>query len=83
MTVKQLIAKLQKAEPNRLVVIAGENGTDLICLNPRKVEVSNTMYDGGTIGLEHLTLTLIKQGYTAEDVIQPAPGCRKAVVLWC
>lgn len=81
MTVKELIAKLQKVDPNRLVVMSkdGEgNGFSPLCnLVESKYRSDSTW--SGEIGLEKLTPSLKKQGYSEEDVMEDGI---KALVLW-
>lgn len=83
MTVKELIEKLQKEDPDRIVVIAKDEGGDsyspLSGLSTAAYEPTSTW--SGDVGLEpeDLTEEMIKEGYSEEDVIRDA---QKAIVLY-
>ncbi len=70
MNVKQLIAKLQKEDPKRLVVCStdaeGNSHSPLYSL-------WTGAYKDGEVGLEKLTPELELDGYTEEDVVRGKP----------
>ena len=75
MTVKELIKKLQKEDPNRIVVLSiDEEGNGFKEL----ADVQTASYQDGETGLEKLTPELKKQGYSEEDLLDGTP----AIVLW-
>ena len=77
MKVRQLIAELQKLDPNALVVLACDaegNGYSEFC----QVE-DNSMFCDGEVGLEKLTDECERQGFTEDDVMKEG---KKAVVLY-
>lgn len=81
MTVKLLIEKLAKLDPEMEVVIAiDEEGNGY---NPLEDVETNHMYDkvSHEISLKELTPELIKQGYTEED-LPSDDSAVDAVVLW-
>lgn len=76
MTVKELIERLQKEDPERIVVLSIDpegNGYNEL----RAIETYT--YSDGEIGIEELTPDLEKAGYSEGDMIE---GGKKAVVLW-
>lgn len=69
-TVKELIEKLSKEDPNRIVILQRDpegNG-----FSPMDDEVFTGAYDEHEmrIGIEKLTRSLRGQGFTKEDVIE-------------
>jgi hypothetical protein len=76
MTVKELIERLQKEDPNRIVVLSIDpegNGYNELR------DIATSAYSDGEIGIEELTPELQKEGYREEDVMEDG---HKAVVLW-
>ncbi len=76
MTVGQLIKKLQKENPKRLVVMAkdaeGNNYSPLSSFWTGAYQAETTWY--GDVGLEKLTRSDIAHGYSDEDVIKGKPA---------
>lgn len=75
MNVKQLIKRLEKFDPDMLVVMSTDsegNGFDTL------TSIETHSYKDGEIGLLELTPELKERGYTNEDVLIGKP----AVVLW-
>jgi hypothetical protein len=76
MTVKELMAKLEEQDPDRIVVLSIDpegNGFSPL------YSVETYMFDSGEIGLEELTDELAEKGYSDDDVMDHG---KKAVVLW-
>ena len=79
-TVKELIALLQKEDPERVVVLSkdGEgNGFSPFSDFGHGAYEPDSTYSG-ELGIEKLTDKLKEQGYTEEDVCDGIP----ALVLW-
>jgi len=77
MKVKDLIAQLQEANPEAIVIVSRDaEGNDFSPL--AEVCYGNDNYDDGDVGLDHLTPELEKQGCTEDDLIEG----EEAVVLW-
>ena len=83
MTVKQLIERLQKEDPKRLVVISkdgeGNGFSPLADVSTGAYRAESTW--AGEIGLEPVDLTpaMKRNGYGEEDVIEDG---KPALVLW-
>jgi hypothetical protein len=74
MKVKDLIKKLQKEDPNRLVVLSGDSeGNSHYELNSYWLG----SYKDGEVGLEKLTKRDLDEGYGEDDVVKG----QKALIL--
>jgi hypothetical protein len=76
MNVKQLIKRIEKLDPDMLVVMSTDsegNGFDTLS------SIETHSYKDGEIGLLELTPELKERGYTDEDLLV---GGKPAVVLW-
>lgn len=78
MTVKELIERLQKEDPDRVVVLStDEEGNRFHLIH----DVQAAAYCQGETGPEEMTDELREQGYGEEDLLQ-GEDVQKAVVLW-
>lgn len=77
MKVKDLIKKLQKVDPNRVVILQkdseGNGHSPLDGLDDNCVYEPESTWSGG-VGIEKLTSRLRKQGFTKEDVGSGKPA---------
>ncbi len=80
MTVKALIKLLQAADPNRIVIMSsdaeGNSYSPLSSLGTAAYRADTTW--SGEVGLEKLTSTLRKEGYTEDDLLE---GGKPALIL--
>ena len=76
MTVRELIAKLNKIDPDRIVVMSsdseGNNYSPLSGMWTGAYRAENTYR--GEVGLESLTEDTIEAGYTDDDVVDGKPA---------
>ena len=81
MTVKELIAKLLKVDPDRIVILqkdAEGNGYSPCAGIDDNVSYMARSTWSGECGLEKITKEQAKRGFTEEDVVSGVPAC----VLW-
>jgi hypothetical protein len=82
MTVKELIERLQKEDPDRIVIMAkdgeGNSYSPLSDLGTAAYKPTSTWRGDAGLEPEDLTEEMIKKGYSEEDVIRDG---QKAIVL--
>ena len=78
MKVKALIAKLQKMDPERIVVMARDEEGNGSFMPLQTVEAGSFNRNRGEYGLEALTPKAEAQGYGEDDVVAGKP----CVCLW-
>lgn len=74
MTVAQLIKRLQKEDPKRIVILSSDpegNSYSELCAG----SIGTAGWGGEGVGLENLTPELKEQGYSEDDVMyNPKPA---------
>jgi len=77
MTVAQLIKRLQKEDPERIVILSSDSeGNSYSELYADAI--GTAAWNGEEVGLEELTPELEKRGYTEEDLLE---GGKPALIL--